>query len=56
MMIWAVSLLAMDLITHSLSAVLYSISIRSLVRFGKVFDPPSLSSALPLTINKQRST
>jgi hypothetical protein len=42
--------------TRSVSAVQLIVSIRSLVRFGKMMNPPSLSSALPLTKYIQRST
>ena len=39
MVVWAVSLLTMDLSTHSLSAMLKTIDIRSLVKFGKLGNP-----------------
>ena len=38
-MIWVVSLLAMNLITHSLTAVQHVIGIRSLIGFGKLVGP-----------------
>ena len=36
-MVWAVSLLTMKLIPHSLTDSLYNMSIRSLLRFGTGF-------------------
>ena len=38
-MIWVVSLLAMNLITHSLTAVHHVIGIRSLIGVGKLVGP-----------------
>ena len=38
-MIWVVSLLAMNLITHSLTAVQHVIGIRSLIGVGKLVGP-----------------
>ena len=38
-MIWVVSLSTMNLIAHSLTAVLWSTGIRSLADFGKLVGP-----------------
>ena len=46
-MIWVVSLLAMNLITHSLTAVHHVFGIRSLIGFGKSFDPQSNQCSTP---------
>ena len=52
MAVWAVSLSTIDLSTYSLSADSVLTGIRSLVRFGKAFGPPSRSSALPPVVNQ----
>jgi hypothetical protein len=46
-MVWALSLLATNLITRSLTPVLHLNGIRSLIGVGKPFGAPSPFSALP---------
>ena len=46
-MIWVVSLLAMNLITHSLTAVQHVIGIRSLIGVGKLVGPLAHSVLYP---------
>jgi hypothetical protein len=50
-MIWAVSLLTIDLSTYSLIVIIVFIRIRSLVKVGITLGYPNLSSALPQMIN-----
>ena len=47
MVVWAVTLLTMNLITHRLSATNHFNGIRSLTRFGMVIHHPYRTSALP---------
>ena len=47
MVVWAVTLLTMNLITHCLSARYHYDGIRSLTRFGKIIHLPYRTSALP---------
>ena len=51
-MIWVVSLLAMNLITHSLTAVHHVFGIRSLIGFGKLVGPLAHSVLYPRYTNK----
>ena len=53
-MLWAVSLLTMELIPHSLTSKLYIISILSLQRFGTELPARIRNSALPLSYNIYR--
>ena len=53
-MLWAVSLLTMELIPHSLTGKLYNISILSLQRFGTELPARIRNSALPLSYNIYR--
>ena len=53
-MVWAVSLLTMELIPHSLTSKLYNISILSLQRFGTELPARIRNSALPLDYNIYR--
>ena len=50
-MIWVVSLLAMNLITHSLTAVHHVFGIRSLIGFGKLVGPLAHSVLYPRNTN-----
>ena len=50
-MIWVVSLLAMNLITHSLTAVHHVFGIRSLIGFGKLVGPLAHSVLYPRYTN-----
>ena len=49
-MIWVVSLLAMKLISHSLTAAQHVFGIRSLIGFGKLVGPLAPVSYTHLTL------